>query len=106
MRGNFNTRPISFERVIESIKAEREHQESKWGKDDPQSIAGFLIIIQKELDEAFDGWNKNLPGKSACMNELVQVAATAIAALERYGVTGTPISTDDIPNPQGSHESQ
>lgn len=107
MNGNFGARKISFEDVIEAIKKERAHQEAKWGKDDPQSCAGFLLIIQAELNEAIAGWMKNLPGKSACMNELVQVAATAIAALERYGTTGTPFSTNDIPNLQGSHyESQ
>lgn len=90
---------LTKQEVFEAILAERQHQKEKWG-DQPQSLPGFLLIIRKELEEAEMGWMKNLNGKNAVMNELVQVAATAFAALERYGTTGCPASTDDIPRPQ------
>lgn len=106
MRQNFSAKKPTLQDVYAAIEEELAHQDDKWGKDDPQSAAGFLLIIQAELNEAIGGWMKNLPGKSACLNEIVQVAATAVAMMLRYGTSGTPISTDDIPNPQGSHNNQ
>ena len=81
----------------EAIDRERDYQDAKWGKDQPQSLPGLLLVAQAELNEAIMGWIKNLPGKSAPLNELVQVAAVAVAALEKYGVDGCTASTDDIP---------
>ncbi|MDF2435461.1 MAG: hypothetical protein JWP44_5092 [Mucilaginibacter sp.] len=91
-----------MQQVFEAIAAERQHQDEKWGKDKPQSLPGYLMVVESELDEAKLGWIKNLPGKSAPLNELVQVAAVCVSALERYGVTGNTYSTDDIPDPQPS----
>ena len=88
------------EQVFAAIAAERDRQSTKWGKNKPQSLPGFLMVLERELAEAKEGWNKDLPGKSAPLNELVQVAAVAVAALERYGLTGNTISTDDIAVPQ------
>lgn len=87
---------LTKQQVFEAILNEREHQRQKWG-DQPQSLPGFLLIIRSELEEAERGWMKNLTGKHAVLNELVQVAATAFAALERYGTSGCPGSTNDKP---------
>lgn len=87
---------LTKQQVFEAILKEREHQKEKWG-DQPPSLPGFLMIIRHELAEAELGWMKNLDGKHAVMNELVQVAATAFAALERYGTSGCPASTNDAP---------
>lgn len=95
-----NELPLSMGEVFEAIIAERLKQDAKWGKDKEQSLAGFLLIIERELEEAKEGWNKDLEGKSAPLNELVQVAASCVAALQKYGLTGNTISTDDIPAPQ------
>ncbi len=81
--------------VYQAIDAERLNQEIKWGMDKQQSLPGFLLVIEDELAEAKKGWCKNLQGKSAPLNELVQVAATCVAALERYGTTGSAMSTND-----------
>lgn len=87
---------LTREAVFDAIAAERVRQDLKWGKDKPKSLPGYLMVVEAELAEAKQGWIKNLPGKSAPLNELVQVAAVCVAALERYGVTGSAISTDDI----------
>lgn len=82
--------------VFAAIDRERDYQDRKWGKEKPQSLIGFITVLEAELAEAKLGWLKDLPGKSAPLNELIQVAAVAVAALERYGLTGNTISTDDI----------
>ena|SRR5688572_17166461 len=84
--------------VFKAIDLERKKQEDKWGKDRHQSLPGFIMVLEAELAEAKHGWIKNLPGKSAPLNELVQVAAVAVACLEKYGVSGNAIPTDDIPD--------
>lgn len=91
---------LTFEQVVDAIRNERQNQDDKWGPAKSQSLAGYLIIIRKELEEAEMGWLKNLPGKSAPLNELVQVAATCVKCLEQYGATGNTRSTIDIPSPQ------
>lgn len=90
---------LTQQQVFDAIEAERRYQDQKWGADKPQSLAGFLLVAEKELAEAKEGWNKNLAGRNAPLNELVQVAAVCVAALERYGVDGTTINTNDIPDP-------
>lgn len=84
--------------VFEAIAKERQYQEEKFGENKPQSLAGYLLILESELEEAKRGWIKNLPGKSAPLNEIVQIAAVAVACLERYGLTGNAVSTNDIPD--------
>lgn len=86
--------------VFEAIVAERARQDAKWGTNHPQSLPGFLMVMESELDEAKRGWIKNVEGKHAPLNEVVQLAAVCFACLERYGVAGTTISTNDIPAPQ------
>lgn len=86
---------LTRQEVYDAIDAERLHQEIKWGMDKPQSLPGFLLVIENELAEAKEGWCKNLQGKSAPLNELVQVAAVCVAALERYGTTGSATSAND-----------
>jgi hypothetical protein len=91
---------LTQQQVFEAITAERKRQDEKWGADRQQSLAGYLLIVQAELNEAILGWIKNSLGKSAPLNELVQVAAVCVAALEQYGTTGNTYSTLDIPDPQ------
>lgn len=90
----------SFEDVVNAVYLELCKQDKKWGVSKPQSLPGFLMIIERELEEAKEGWNKDLEGKSAPLNELVQVAASCFAALQRYGLTGNTRSTDDVAVPQ------
>lgn len=91
---------LSRDEVYYAINKERDRQDDKWGPNKPQSLPGFLIVLEKELQEAKDAWVKNVEGEHAPLNELVQIAATAVACLEKYGVTGSAISTNDIPESQ------
>ena len=81
-----------MEEVFELIKQEREYQDFKWGTLDEkqQSLAGYMLVIRKELEEAENGWMKNKKGKHSALTELVQVAATAVACLQQYGSEGNP----------------
>lgn len=90
----------SFEDVMEAVRAERAYQDVKWGADRQQSLPGYLMVMEAELIEAKKGWIKNRVGKSAPLNEIVQIAAVAIGCLERYGMTGSAQPTNDIPKPQ------
>ena len=86
--------------VFEAIEAERARQDAKWGPNKPQSLPGFLMVMEAELAEAQQGWLKNVEGRHAPLNEVVQLAAVCFACLERYGVTGTAVATNDIPASQ------
>lgn len=86
---------ITIEQVFDAIRQERTHQQQKWGVDKQQSLPGFMLIMRKELSEAEEGWAKNIRGKHACLNEIVQLAATCVACLEKYGIDGSAIATDD-----------
>lgn len=85
-------RTESMETVFAAIERERFNQDMKWGtiEDNTQSLPGFILTIQAELDEAKAGWQKNVPGKHSALSELVQVAAVCVAALEQYGLEGNP----------------
>lgn len=87
---------LSREEVMFAIDYECLSQDEKWGIDKQQSLPGFLLIMQKEINEAVEGWVKNREGKHAPLNEVVQVAAVAIRCLERYGVNGSATATNDI----------
>lgn len=78
-------------------KKEREKQDQQWGEQKPQSLPGFLVILRSELHEAEQGWVKNVQGRHAPLNEILQIAAVAVACLEKYGVEGTAIATNDVP---------
>lgn len=86
-----------FELAVEAVRKEREYQRDKWGPDKEQSLAGYLLIMKKELDEAIAGWMINEKAhRDSCLEEVVQVAATAFACLETYGTVGCSRSTRDV----------
>ena len=86
---------LSREEVYRAIDLERQHQIEKYGENRAQSLPGFLLVAQAELDEAKEGWIKNRPGRSSPLAELLQVAAVCVAALEKYGISGNTFNTDD-----------
>ena len=94
---------LTKQQVFEAVVDERSNQDEKWGVDKPQSLPGYMLIIQSELNEALEGWTKNKTGKHAPLNEIVQIADVCFACLEKYGVTGSTIANNDIvanlPNP-------
>lgn len=85
--------------IYYAIDNERNHQIAKYGIDKQQSLPGFLLIIERELAEAKEGWIKNHTGRNSPMHEVLQIAAVCVAAMEKYGTTGSATSTDDIPDP-------
>lgn len=88
---------LSMPEVFDAVSKERDRQDDKWGANKPQSLPGFLVILEQELNEAKLAWAKNVTGDHAPLNEIVQIAATAVACLEKYGVSGSAIATNDIP---------
>lgn len=70
-------------KVIDALNAELLYQNEKWGERHirNQTVEGHLLVLRKELQEAEDGWMKNLTGRNSVESELVQVAAVAIQAL-------------------------
>lgn len=88
---------MTRDEVFLAISKERIYQDRKWGPDKQQSVPGFLLVMRKELDEAERAWNKNVRGdRQTVLEEILQVAATAVACMEKYGVEGLPTSTDDF----------
>lgn len=87
--------------VLEAIDAELAHQEARHGKGPArgkaQSLAGFLVILESEIGQARNGWLRNSPGRNSPLAEIVQVVATGIACLNKYGVEGSAEPTYDIP---------
>lgn len=84
-----------FREPLRAIAAEIEHQRQKWGREKPQSLPGFLLVLESELAEAKHGWIKNLNGRNSPLAEVVQIAAVAIACLSRYGTNGSAGATND-----------
>ena len=81
----------SFNDVIDAVREERAYQDAKWGAlhEREQSIPGFMLVLKKELEEAENGWIKNNTAfRSTALEELIQVAAVAIACLEKHGLYG------------------
>lgn len=81
---------LSQDEIFAAIAAERDYQDKKWGPLDrkEQTLAGFLLILRKELEEAEAGWMKNVQGRDSALGEIVQIAAVAVAALQQYGLEG------------------
>lgn len=70
-----------MEKVFELIKKERERQDKKWGVNKHDSFV-WLAIITEELGEVAQAiFSSN--GR-AIRDELVQVAAVAVAWLEQF----------------------
>src|SRR4051794_18602957 len=86
----------AYREPLLAIHRELEHQRQKWGKHKPQSLPGFLLILESELREAKHGWMKNLDGRHSPLAEVVQIAAVAVSCLTRYGTSGSAGATNDI----------
>lgn len=83
--------------VYAVVDAERDYQDNKWGKDKEQSLPGYLLIMQKEINEAVAGWIKDdSTRRNTPLEEIVQVVATGVKCLEVYGVKGSAEPTNDI----------
>jgi NTP pyrophosphatase (non-canonical NTP hydrolase) len=88
---------MNIEDVFHAIREERRYQKIKWGHDKQQSLAGYMLIMSSELQEAINAWMKNETGaRQTCLEELLQVVAVGVACLETYGIKGCSRSTLDV----------
>lgn len=73
--------------VFVAITNERAYQDKKWGtiNQHPHEVPGWLLIMERELQEAKDAWTTQRGDRAALM-EILQVAAVAVACLEQHGV--------------------
>ncbi|WP_339095631.1 hypothetical protein ACINK0_00270 [Deinococcus sp. VB343] len=71
--------------VLAEVLQERERQQAKWGEQD-HDPAVWLMILGEEVGEvnnaALEHLMGNLPDLSAYREELIQVAAVAVQAVE------------------------
>lgn len=73
---------INQEKILEEIKAEREYQDYKWGgprHDDGHSANDWIAYITSYLGKNEMSYN-NLDFR----NDMIKVAALAVAAVEWY----------------------
>lgn len=81
-------RKLKFRAVMMAVHAERRHQDVKYGtiEDRGVSVEEYIEIVERELVEAKDGLAARRDGRHSARHELLQVAATCIAALEAHGL--------------------
>lgn len=87
-------RTLPFAAVVDAVEIERRFQDCKWGpiEANPHTLAGWLLLMRKELDEAEMALIKGGTGRDAVMQEILQVVALGAAAIEQHGVDGNPRS--------------
>lgn len=73
--------------IYDALDRERKYQDSKWGsiKEHPHTVGEWLLIVQGELDEAINAWQKG-KGDAGALEELLQVMAVCRACFEQCGV--------------------
>lgn len=87
-------RQLPFAAVVDAICGERRFQDRKWGpiESNPHTLAGWLLVMRKELDEAELALIKGGTGRDSVMQEILQVIAVGCAAIEQHGLDGNPRS--------------
>lgn len=88
---------LSLEEVIDAVKGEHAYQDRKWGEDKQQSLPGYIMIMDKKIRDASDGWTTDATGRDSALSEVLQVVAVGIRCLQTYGVTGWAVATNDQP---------
>lgn len=80
-----------MDNILEEIKSERKRQDEKWGSDRTHHPLEWLAILGEEVGEVnqaaleahFTGYDRT-DNWSDYREELIQVAAVAVAMIERY----------------------
>ena len=74
--------------VYLAIDKEREYQDKKWGDlDKRNSLGDFLVYLRHRLENATYSYHG--PGNEGdCLKYIQQVAAVAVATLEKFGAPG------------------
>ncbi len=75
------------EMVFDAIGRERDYQDAKWGglQERPKQVGSWLLIMQGELDEAIQAWQKSR-GDEKALEEILQVISVGVACLTQHGV--------------------
>jgi hypothetical protein len=68
--------------VLKAIQSERAYQERKWPGHE-HSVGEWLLIMENCLADAKEAWNKS--GDRFALDEIRQVVATGVAAMEQRG---------------------
>lgn len=70
--------------VYESIDEERDYQDLRHGpiESHNHTVGEWLVVLNKKVNDATDAWYTN--GDNSALQEIVQVAATAVACLEQF----------------------
>lgn len=78
--------------AVRAVLAERRFQDAKHGHpaNNPHTVGAWLLVLEAELNEAKLACIKGGVGRDNVIAEIVQVAATAIACLEQWGVDEIP----------------
>ena len=74
--------------ILRSVIVERKYQNDKHGRieDAPHTPAGWMLLIESELQEAKHAIIKGGAGRDGWRAELVQVIALCFATLEQHGL--------------------
>jgi hypothetical protein len=74
----------TIEQLQAAIARERAYQDAKWGtvQENPHSLAGWLLIAERELDEAIEAWIRK-PGDREAKAELLQFVSVGYAFFEQ-----------------------
>ena len=77
--------------VYAAIGRERDYQDAKWGslQERPKQVGSWLLIMQGELDEAIQAWQKSR-GDEKALEEILQVISVGVACLTQHGVVERP----------------
>ncbi len=71
-----------------ALERERAYQDAKFPHGSRHQIPAFLLIMRNELAEAEAAWTKS--GDYSAMQEILQVVAVGIAAMEVHGICERP----------------
>jgi hypothetical protein len=78
-----------------AINAERAYQDIKYGSE-PHTIGGWLLLIEDELKEAKHALIKGGVGRDSVRQEIIQVAALCLAALEQHGIHDSDLGRKEL----------
>jgi hypothetical protein len=70
--------------VITAMCLESDHQDAK-GYSSEHPVSAWLLIMQKELNEAMDAWVTGR-GDSAALSEILQVMTVGMRCLQQHGI--------------------
>lgn len=93
------TKHLTMVDVLEAVDREIAYQDGKWGPDKEQSLAGYLLIMQVEIEAAIKGWQFNLHDRHSALSNVLQTVTVGLRCLQTYGVSGCAQATNDVVPP-------